>query len=309
MLFYSLMEIISLDTNSNSNLHFEMHYSHLDIVLGVVQISHGMAEHKVRYQHFIDHLNSEGFHVAIYDHRGHGNRIIDKKIGYFAKKSGWSCVVNDLIAVHQKTNSLFPDLPKILLGHSMGSWISLSAMQQETVFNMLLLSGSSYPNSFETVLQKILLKIEILRLGAQGYSKFIHRVIFGGFNSKFEDAVSPNDWLSRDFEVVKKYTEDSLCGFVVSNQLWLDVVNGVESVFTPIQLRLIDKNIPILVFSGSEDPVGSMGKGTQKLHDCLVNIGCKSKLYLVEGARHETLNETDKMNTYNYVLSFLKKNL
>jgi alpha-beta hydrolase superfamily lysophospholipase len=268
-----------------------------------------MAEHKVRYQHFIDHLNSEGFHVAIYDHRGHGNRIIDKKIGYFAKKSGWSCVVNDLIAVHQKTNSLFPDLPKILLGHSMGSWISLSAMQQETAFNMLLLSGSSYPNSFETVLQKILLKIEILRLGAQGYSKFIHRVIFGGFNSKFEDAVSPNDWLSRDFEVVKKYTEDSLCGFVVSNQLWLDVVNGVESVFTPIQLRLIDKNIPILVFSGSEDPVGSMGKGTQKLHDCLVNIGCKSKLYLVEGARHETLNETDKMNTYNYVLSFLKKNL
>ena len=303
------MEIISLDTNLNSNLLFEMHHSHLDFALGVVQISHGMAEHKFRYKHFIDYLNSEGFHVAIYDHRGHGDRIADNKIGFFSSKNGWSNVVNDLVAVHNKTNNLYPDLPKVLLGHSMGSWISLSAAQKETKFDMLLLSGSSYPKSFETVLQKIFLRIETLRLGNHGYSKFIHNLIFGGFNSKFKDATNPNDWLSRDSEVVKRYTEDSLCGFVVSNQLWLDVVNGVQSVFDPHQLEKIDKRIPILVFSGSEDPVGSMGKGTEKLHDCLINTGCKSELYLIEGARHETLNETNKMNTYNYLLTFLKENL
>ena len=74
-------------------------------------------------------------------------------------------------------------------------------------------------------------------------------------------------------------------------------------------LELINKNIPILVFSGANDPVGAMGKGTTKLHECLINNGCMSELYLIAEARHETLNETNRMTTYNYVLSFLKNNL
>ena len=79
--------------------------------------------------------------------------------------------------------------------------------------------------------------------------------------------------------------------------------------FHPNNLILINKNIPILVFSGSEDPVGGMGKGTTKLHNCLKDNKCKSELYLVEGARHETLNETNRITTYNYILKFLKNNL
>ena len=38
----------------------------------------------------------------------------------------------------------------------------------------------------------------MLRLGREGYSKFLHKVIFGGFNSRFKDAMTSNDWLSRD---------------------------------------------------------------------------------------------------------------
>jgi alpha-beta hydrolase superfamily lysophospholipase len=65
----------------------------------------------------------------------------------------------------------------------------------------------------------------------------------------------------------------------------------------------------MLIFSGSEDPVGGMGKGTTKLHNCLIQNGCKSQLLLIQGARHETLNETDKMNTYKHVINFIKNNL
>ena len=100
-----------------------------------------------------------------------------------------------------------------------------------------------------------------------------------------------------------------MCGFVVTNQLWADIIGGIKAVFDPKNLALINKNIPILVFSGSEDPVGGMGKGTKKLHECLKDCECKSELYLVDGARHETLNETNRMTTYNYVLTFLKNNL
>ena len=72
------MEKIALDKNPNSNLHFELHISKTDSILGLVQISHGMAEHTGRYKEFINFLNLNGFHVAIHDHRGHGKRIFNR---------------------------------------------------------------------------------------------------------------------------------------------------------------------------------------------------------------------------------------
>ena len=303
------MEKISLDTQSMTNLSFQLFQSKAELTIGLVQISHGMAEHKARYLEFIDFLNVSGFHVAIHDHRGHGDNILDNQIGFFANENGWNLVVEDLLAIHKETNERFPNIPKILLGHSMGSWISLSAVQQSNSFDIVLLSGSSRPNSSETFLQKLLLKTETLRLGKKGYSFLLHKIIFGGFNSRFKNTQTPSDWLSRDSNRVDDYLNDHLCGFVVTNQLWADVITGIENVFHPKNLALINKNTPILVFSGSEDPVGGMGKGTTKLHDCLKDNECMSELYLVDGARHETLNETNRMTTYNYLFEFLKNNI
>ena len=309
MLFYILMEKIPLDTISGLNHVFNLYHSSADKVIGLIQISHGMAEHKARYLTFINYLNQHGYHVAIHDHRGHGDRVIDNKIGFFDKSVGWELVVMDLLNVHEETNKLFPKLPKILLGHSMGSWIALSALQKKPQFDAALISGSSYPNMLETIFQKILLKFEILRLGKEGYSKFLHKIIFGGFNSRFKDAITSNDWLSRDKSSVENYTKDPLCGFVVSNQLWADVIEGIESVFKKENLELLNKNIPFLVLSGTHDPVSNMGKGAIKLNECLKYHECQSEIYLVEGARHEALNETNKMTTYNYILDFLEKKL
>ena len=309
MLFYILMEKIPLDTISGLNHVFNLHHSSADKVNGLIQISHGMAEHKARYLTLINYFNQHGYHVAIHDHRGHGDRIIDNKIGFFDKSAGWELVVMDLLKVHEETNKLFPMLPKILLGHSMGSWIALSALQKKSQFNAALISGSSYPNMLETILQKTLLKFEMLRLGKEGYSKFLHKIIFGGFNSRFKDAITSNDWLSRDKLSVENYTKDPLCGFVVSNQLWADVIEGIELVFKKDNLELLNKNIPFLVLSGTHDPVSNMGKGAIELNECLKFHECQSEIYLVEGARHEALNETNKMTTYNYILDFLEKKL
>ena len=77
------MQIIPLDINSSETLNFVLHESKHDSISGVVQISHGMAEHMGRYEHFISFLNEAGFHVIIHNHRGHGDRLIDGKIGFF----------------------------------------------------------------------------------------------------------------------------------------------------------------------------------------------------------------------------------
>jgi len=303
------MQIIPLDHSSSVTLDFALFESNQDSSHGVVQISHGMAEHLGRYENFISYLNEEGFHVVIHNHRGHGDRLIDGKIGFFATKGGWSYLVDDLISIHEWAVKQYPELPHILLGHSMGSWIAMSALQKVTDFNAALISGSSKPKVLETIVQKFLVRIETMRLGPSGYSNFLHKTIFGGFNAKFKDTNTPNDWLSRDQLSVDDYTKDPLCGFVVTNQLWLDVIEGVSNIFISDNLDLISKKMPMLVFSGSEDPVGGMGKGTKELHNSLVESGCKSTLLLIEGARHETLNETDKIDTYQHIVSFLKNSL
>ena len=309
MLFYILMEIIPLGKHSGLNLDFELHKSISNEVLGVIQISHGMAEHTGRYSYFIEFLNKNGFHVLIHNHRGHGARLLEQRLGFFGSSNGWEKAVEDIKIINSKSINLFPDLPQILLGHSMGSWLAMSCLQQGGNFDILLLSGSSKPRPIETFFQKMLLNFEIMRLGKKGYSHFLHKIIFGGFNSKFKNTKTDNDWLSRDAKSVKEYAEDPLCGFVVSNQLWVDVINGIKEVFKPSQLQLLKKEIPILVFSGSDDPVGGMGQGTSRLHKTIKNIGCNSHLYLIEGDRHETLNETNKMKTYNYLVNFLKENI
>jgi alpha-beta hydrolase superfamily lysophospholipase len=309
MLFYILMQIIPLDNSSSVKLDFALYESPKALSLGVVQISHGMAEHIGRYEHFINYLNEEGFHVIIHNHRGHGDRLVDGRMGFFSSVNGWSFLVDDLVAIHDWAVAQYPELPHILLGHSMGSWVAMSALQKGADFDLALISGSSKPKALESFVQKLLVRFETMRLGGAGYSNFLHKTIFGNFNAKFKDTDTPNDWLSRDKTSVENYTNDPLCGFVVTNQLWLDVIQGVSSVFIQSNLHLISKEMPVLVFSGSEDPVGGMGKGTTELHNSLVESGCKSKLLLVEGARHETLNETDKMDTYKYITNFLKNNL
>ena len=69
------------------------------------------------------------------------------------------------------------------------------------------------------------------------------KIIFGGFNSKFKNTKTPNDWLSNDSDKVDDYTKDHLCGFVVTNQLWADIIGGIKAVFDPKNLALINKNI------------------------------------------------------------------
>ena len=309
MLFYILMEIIPLDQEPTSKLCFALYKSEIRPVLGVVQISHGMAEHMGRYTHFIHFLNDKGFHVAIHDHRGHGQRIIDENFGYFGPSGGWNLLVDDLISIHSWLKSSYSDLPHILLGHSMGSWVSLAALQRGMNLDATLLSGSTKPKPFDSMLQKLLVKFEYFRHGGLAHSDALHKVIFGGFNSKFKDAQNPNDWLSTDRASVDDYTLDPLCGFVVTNQLWLDVIEGVTAVFDPDQLALIPQQMPFLIFSGTDDPVGGMGQGTTALHESLEQAGLNSTLLLIEGARHETLNETTKLNTYNEIVSFLHNNL
>ena len=119
----------------------------------VLILSHGLAEHSLRYAAFAEFMAGRGFHIYAIDHRGHGfTKADDAPLGRFAKKDGARKVVADLLALRDHVASVHRGLPIILFGHSMGGIIAANAAAaQPSGFHGLAVWNSNlsgvYPGS------------------------------------------------------------------------------------------------------------------------------------------------------------------
>ena len=280
------------------------------IIKGVVTISHGMAEHMQRYDWLINHFNKSGYHVISADHIGHGSFIDEGGLpGYFGEGDDLVNVESNLIEVLDYANAKFPDLKKILFSHSMGSWIALGVVQKYKNIDLLVLSGSSLIPNKVILSQRKLVSILIAIFGGKAYSKLLDRITIRKNNSLFSPNRTPNDWLSRDVLSVDEYTADDKCGFLVTNSLWLQLSNQFLKVFKRSNYAESSPSLPIYIISGSEDPVGNRGKGVEDLYNFLLPVFKKTSIKLIEGARHEVFNETNKHESYLNMISFIESHI
>ena len=301
------MEKISV-TTGNKNTFYVSHYSIDTKPKAIVQILHGMAEHQRRYHDFINYLNNQGITVFIHDHLGHGDRVNESDIkGFFAEQDGWNAVVNDAKSVSEIIKNLYPDVPLTLLGHSMGSYIGLALIELFNFYDSCILSGSSKPSKILLLLQKILLNSEVKKNGLKGYSKKIDKLIFGGFNKQIKGARTPHDWLSHDQNSVQDYLDDPLCGFMVTNSIWLDLAIGMESIYATKAMQAISNKLPILLLAGANDPVGNNGKGPTQIYKLLHKLEKNVELKLFEDMRHEALNELNNSKVYDHIYTYIMK--
>ena len=68
----------------------------------------------------------------------------------------------------------------------------------------------------------------------------------------------------------------------------------------------VKKDLPILIVSGEEDPVGNYGKGVKAVYDGLIDAGCTNvSLKLYPYMRHEILNEVERETVYLDIENFL----
>lgn len=274
---------------------------------GIVQISHGMAEHSARYSDTAQQLCAAGFIVFAHDHRGHGQSMNGSPSGQYASKDGWSLVKSDLSLVQTHISDAYPNLPLFLLGHSMGSFISMSYLID---FNPklagVILSGSNYDHPIRYRALKPVIKAEKLRIGATGKSPLINFLTFGSFNKGVTNPTTHYDWLSRDPNEVEKYINDDACGFLCTNQLWDDLTDGLISISSNTQLKEIESALPIYLFAGCKDPVGENSKGVRRLTHKLISSGhtdVTCKLY--PDGRHEMLNETNKAEVVDNLIAWM----
>lgn len=287
------------DTLASRDSHVIARYSWLPAGTPRAQllIAHGMAEHGARYAPLGEYLAARGIVVYALDHRGHGRSIArEQDTGHFADRDGWKKVVGDLNSVINELKRRQPGIPLLLLGHSMGSFISQAwAIEHGSAINALLLSGSNYGSTFEYRAGRQVARFEKWRLGARGKSALLEFLSFGAFNKAFRPNRTAYDWLSRDASEVDKYIADPLCGFRVSNQLWIDLLGGLIDISDTQNLARIPPALPVYIFGGDRDPVGKHGKGLPKLAAKLHEAGLENvTLKLYEDGRHEMLNETNR---------------
>ena len=296
--------------NLNTSIEHKFIYEHLtndSSPIGIVHISHGMAEHIGRYDWLINKLNNDGFHVISIDHAGHGRRIGPNMKGYLANSNSWNQVINDQITLVNETKKKYPHLKQYMIAHSMGSWIALEAIQAGMKIDGLILSGSSKSTDRLIKIQKILISVVLFFSSKKRKGKFLDTLILGKYNKFFKPNRTKKDWISSDSSNVDEYVKDPLCGYIVTNGLWHDLVNGISNVFQQDGYKNVDISMPIFIISGSNDPVGENGKGVKRLYEYLKNIFTNVSIAIIPNARHEVFSEIDKEKNYKLLKIFIDK--
>jgi alpha-beta hydrolase superfamily lysophospholipase len=275
--------------------------------VAVLQIAHGMAEHSARYAPFAKFCNEQGVIVVANDHRGHGQTGEKSGVmGYFAPHNGFEQVVHDLYAIHTWLAKEYPDLPKYLMGHSMGSFLTRRYLQRYGAsIDGAILMGSGGDPGLAAKIGKLVARLQMRRNPTKP-SKLLDTMAFGAYNRGIKDAKTKFDWLSRDDREVKKYIEDPHCGMVASAGFFFDLFTGLELIHDPALIQNIPKDIPILVVSGDADPVGGNGRGVAAFVGQLKKNGITNvKMKMYPEARHELLNEINQKEVMDDLLEWL----
>lgn len=280
-------------------------------IKAAVQIAHGLAEHAGRYDRLAQALTQAGYAVFASDHRGHGQTSQPADYGFFAAQDGFDRVVADLYAVNRHIAAALPDVPRVLMGHSFGSF----AMQKflgihGTAVSAAVLSGTNTGDAWMMPAAIALGTVERFRVGARQASPVLQFLTFGAYNKAFSPTRTDCDWLSRDVEEVDAYIADPACGFALATQGWLDLFRGLIAIEDRALQASIPKQLPIYLFAGDQDPVGHAGKGPRKLSQAYKRAGISHvTLKLYPGARHETLNEINRAEVTSDLIAWLDANV
>jgi alpha-beta hydrolase superfamily lysophospholipase len=278
----------------------------------IVQIVHGMAEYVERYEEFAEYMTKQGFLVTGNDHLGHGKSVAeDGCYGYFCEQDPATVVVRDVHRLKKITQQLYPGVPYVVLGHSMGSFVLRNYLcRYGTGIDGAVIMGTGMQPAALLKVSKVVTAIQKCFKGSKHVSRFIDRCAFGGYNQKIENPRTAFDWLTKDEKIVNRYVADPLCGFTFTVNGFTTLFELIERLYDKESLEKIPKTLPIYIVSGDMDPVGDYGAGVHRVYESFRKIGIKDvSMKLYENDRHEILNETDRETVMEDIALWIEKRL
>ncbi len=301
---YEIKEFAVLGTDNIHTLMGIIYVPDGDIK-GLFHIVHGMTEYIDRYDHLMTALAEAGYVAFGFDNLGHGRTAKDdSELGFIARRDGWKYLVNDVFTYSSAVKNLFPDKPIILMGHSMGSFIArLTAENYGDNYEKLIICGTAGANPLSGA---GLLLTNILKAfkGEKYISDLVLSMAFGSYNKHFEGE-SKYEWLTKDSSIIEKYKNDKFCTFKFTVSAMHDLIKLISMCNRKDWYKNFRKDLPTLIISGSDDPVGNYGKGVTQVHNKLIANGVNAELKLYENCRHEILNDSCRQEVISDIFKFI----
>lgn len=297
--------------------------------VGVVQIIHGMVEYVDRYDGFARFLAERGFVVLGHDHLGHGaTAASENDYGFFHKKAGNAILLRDIHRLRIMAAKRYPDLPYFILGHSMGSFLlrqylfrylhpgsssgesGQTAATVERGINGAVIMGTGTQPAIALKCGKLICRVLAALSGWHHRSRLVDTMAFGGYHKHFEPCRTNYDWLTKDREIVDAYGADERCTFRFTVNGYYNLFFSIEDACRRRNIRRMSKELPLLLVAGKEDPVGSFGKGVDRVYRWFKSAGIKDVTEtLYADDRHEILNETDRETVYQDIYDWMRDRL
>lgn len=276
---------------------------------GIVQLVHGMCEHKERYYEFMEWLADKGYICIIHDHRGHGASVKKPEDLGYMYAGGWKAMVDDVKAVGDWARDTFPGYGVTLFGHSMGSLVVRSYTKRyDDSIERLFVCGSPSDNPAKGA-GKLIADVTGTVLGWHYRSKLMQSLSFGAYNKAFEGEHDEKGrpyhsaWVCSDRDVLDNYHADPLCQYIFTANGFSNLMGLMKDCYSTKGWKMSNPELPIRFISGAQDPCRISDNDFERAVDSMRKVGysCVSAT-LYPGMRHEILNETDRLTVWNDIL-------
>ncbi len=244
-----------------------------------VVLVHGFGEHSGRYDETGVALAEAGYAVESFDLRGHG-----RSDGARCHVQSFDEYLDDLDHVLDWTRDATAGLPIHLLGHSMGGLITITHLVERPV----------------RVVSAVVTGPPLATEGQPAW-----KVWLGRLGQRIVPTLSmpmglPQDGLSRDPEVVRRYAEDPLVEANVTAGLGGAMVDAIaRTAACPGRV-----SVPLLALHGGADPICSAA-ATEAYMAGVTAVGSRYKVY--PELRHEVLNEPEGGQVRDEILAWWKE--
>ena len=303
------MEILDFSVPSSDGVHDLAGKVYLPTgkPVGILHVLHGMTEHIARYDGFMKEMVEAGYIACGYDHLGHGHTATDpSELGFVAEQDGWKLWVADVKVFSDAVRAEYgAELPYVLMGHSMGSFVARLASVTCVNPNALILMGTGGPNPVAGVGLAVIGAVKAIK-GARHISPLVDDLAFGSYNKRFHAPKEAKDWLSKDTAVTDAYVRDPFCSYKFTVSGMADLVRMTYLSNRGGWFKSLDGAIPVLLVSGRDDPVGGFGKGVETVSNRLQRTGHTVTCRLYDGYRHEILNDSSHATVVADIRDFLE---
>lgn len=298
-----------LNLRDNTKLHmYEWTGNDIKSAKAVVQLIHGSAEHAKRYDEFATYFTNNDYIVVGDDHRGHGKTAkSEADLGFFAEENGWEIIIDDLYEVTKYIKTTYPNLPIVMFGHSMGSFMARHyIIKYGNNIKAIVICGTASYNKMLLKLAIKLAKHNQKKYGPKTKDKKIWSMSYAKFNKHFkkEKELTGVEWISTNKKIQENFKKDPLTGQIFSTSAFKDMFIGLLFIHEEANINKAPENLPILFISGSDDPVGNYGKGVKKTYKKLKKHHKNATMKIYPHCRHEIMNEPIKEIVFQDILEF-----